>query len=303
MKYAFIAEYAHEHSISLMCKVLKVSKSGYYSFAAGVKSEREKANEQLVGEIQTVYEATGQRYGSPRIYKHLKQQGASCGRHRIARLMAQNGLVARAGRRFRITTRRAPNARYATDKLQRNFTAERPHQVWVSDITYIWTLEGWLYLAVVLDLFSRMVVGWATGASINAGLVCRAINSGLLRHGPAQETIFHSDKGSQYTSDLVNSCLAHNPEVPLIPSHGSSCYDNAVAESFFHTLKTECAQELEHLRTRQQAHRILFDYIEIFYNRQRLHSSIGDSTPALMMEKYFSQEQKELNSLSEETGQ
>ncbi len=278
MKYGFIADYAHVHSISLMCKVLKASRSGYYAFAKGTVSAREVANEKLLQEIRSVHTESHEIYGSPRIFRELGSKGVKTGRHRVARLMAKAGIVARIRRRFRITTRKDPKARYAPDQLQRSFVSVRPHEIWMSDITYIWTTEGWLYLAVVIDLYSRLIVGWSTGDRIDATLVCRAVNSALLRHQPATEVIFHSDRGSQYTSDLLRKFLATNQVAALLSSHGTSCYDNAVAESFFHTLKTEWVH-FEHYQSRQHAHRSLFDYIEIFYNRKRRHSSLGYSTP------------------------
>jgi transposase InsO family protein len=173
----------------------------------------------------------------------------------------------------------------------------------MSDITYLWTAEGWLYLAVVLDLFSRTIVGWSTGARIDAELVCRAINVALIRYRPTVEAIFHSDRGSQYTSDMLRKLLTNNPSAVPIASHGSSCYDDAVVESFFHTMKCECT-ELEHSGlSRGSIRRGLFDYIEVFYNRKRLHSSIGYLTPFEKIQSYEVQGIKNLNSLSEETGQ
>ena len=279
MKYEFISEYAQVHSIELMCKVLKASRSGYYAFAKGTVSVREMANEKLLEEIRSVHADSHEIYGSPRIFRDLKENGVVCGRHRIARLMAKAGIVGRIRRRFRVTTRKDPKARYAPDQLQRSFVSVRPHEIWMSDITFIWTTEGWLYLAVVIDLYSRLIVGWSTGNRIDASLVCRAVNSALVRHQPTTKVIFHSDRGSQYTSDLLRKFLATNQVATLLSSHGASCYDNAVAESFFHTLKTEWVY-FEHYQSRQDAHRSLFDYIEIFYNRKRRHSSLGYSTPA-----------------------
>ncbi len=302
MKYEFIAEYAHEHSVMLMCKVLKASRSGYYSFISGVKSARETANERLLEEIRTAHQESHKRYGSPRIFHALKLKGIKCGRHRIARLMAKSGIRGRVRRRFRITTRRDMKARYAPDQLERKFVATRPHEVWMSDITFIWTEEGWLYLAVVLDLFTRMVVGWSTGPRIDAELVCRAINNALVRYNPTMKVIFHSDRGSQYTSEVIRLLLIKNPEVPLVASHGSSCYDNAVMESFFHTLKIEC-EELEHPLSRQAAHNAIFDYIEIFYNRTRFHSSLNNLTPLEKIQSYSIQKTENLNLLSEEMGE
>jgi len=210
--------------------MLKVSRSGYYAFAKDEVSSRELANGKLLEEIRTVHTDSRETYGSPRVFYELKAKGIRCGRHRIARLMAKAGIIARARRRYRITTRRNIKARYAPDQLQRSFVAQYPHQVWTSDITYIWTAEGWLYLAVVLDLYSRQIAGWATGSRIDASLVCRAVNSAVIRHRPTMKVILHSDRGCQYTSDVVRELLATNQPAPLVASHGTSCYDNAVTE-------------------------------------------------------------------------
>ncbi len=285
MKYQFIAEYAHQHSVALMCRVLRVSRSGYYAFASGRTSKRELENRKLLEEIRNVHTNSRETYGSPRVFDELRSKGIGCGRHRVARLMAKAGIVARIRRRFRTTTRRAVKVEYAQDLLNRSFVATRMHQVWMSDITYIWTAEGWLYLAVVLDLYTRKVVGWATGGRIDASLVCRAVNSALVRYRPRRRVILHSDHGSQYTSDAVQNLLAMNHAIPLVASHARSCYDNAVAESFFHTLKGEC-EDLQDCQTREKAHRSLFEYIEVFYNRQRRHSSLGNKTPGEVEDEF-----------------
>lgn len=299
MKYEFITEYSSEHSIALMCRVLMVSRSGYYSFAKGTISLRASANAELLEAIRTSHTNSRETYGSPRVYQDLRRDGKRCGKNRVARLMAKAGIMARMRRRFRVTTRKDPGAQYAPDRLQRSFVAEHPHQIWTSDITYIWTEEGWLYLAIVMDLFSRMIVGWATGGRIDAELVCRAVNTALVRHQPATEVIFHSDRGSQYTSKRLRELLAKNRPAMFVASQGLSCYDNAVTESFFHTLKTESVH-FERYSTRESAHRSLFDYIEIFYNRKRRHSSLGYSTPMEARDSY--QAKEKLNSLSEELG-
>lgn len=220
-----------------MCSVLGVSRSGYYAFTRRTPSRRELANVRLLEKIRAAHEESHGIYGSPRIHRVLAKNGISCGRHRVARLMAKEEISARSRKRFRKTTKPRTGARVAPDLVQRHFVAERPHQVWTSDITYIWTMEGWLYLAVVLDLFSRAIVGWATSARIDAALVCQAFDRAFRRQRPWGELITHSDRGGQYTSDMyVNLINAQSFTVRL--SHGLSCYDNAVTESFFHTLKT-----------------------------------------------------------------
>ena len=277
MRYAFVSEYAREHSIVLMCKLLNVSRSGYYKFRHHIVSGQEKANVRLLEEIKIVHQASRGIYGSPRVHRELLKRGNACGRHRVARLMAKEGIVAKIRRRYRVTTRQRQGAIPAPDLIQRDFTAERPHQVWTSDITYIWTTEGWLYLAVILDLFSRAIVGWATSERIDAQLVCTAFQRALWQYRPRLPVIFHSDRGSQYTSRMFRELLAEQ-SVQFVQSNGLSCYDNAVTESFFHTLKTESV-DFQQYQSRAEAHQHLFDYIEVFYNQKRLHSSLGYHTP------------------------
>jgi putative transposase len=277
MKYAFISEYAQEHSIVLMCKLLKASRSGFYRFRQHIVSNQETANVRLLEEIKTVHQESLGIYGSPRVHRELNKKGTACGRHRVARLMAKEGIVGKARRRFRVTTRQREGVSCAPDLLERNFTAERPHQVWTSDMTYIWTKEGWLYLAVILDLFSRAIVGWATSQRIDAQLVCTAFQRALGQYRPQSSVIFHSDRGSQYTGNMFRALLAKQSGL-FVQSNGLSCYDNAVTESFFHTLKTE-SDVLEKFQSRAEVHQHLFDYIEVFYNQKRLHSSLGYHTP------------------------
>ena len=269
MRYAFVSEYAHEHSIVLMCKLLKASRSGFYKYRHHIVSGQEKANVRLLEQIKIVHQASRGIYGSPRVHRELNKTGNACGRHRVARLMAKEGIVAKIRLRFRVTTRQR--------------TVDAPNAVWVTDITYIWTTEGWLYLAVILDLYSRAIVGWATSDRIDAQLVCTAFHRALWQHRPTSSVIFHSDRGSQYTSRMFRALLAMQP-LPFVQSNGSNCYDNAVTESFFHTLKTESVDH-EHFQTRAEAHQHLFDYIEVFYNQKRLHSSLGYNTPMTMLQE------------------
>jgi putative transposase len=278
MKYRFIAEHAREHAVWLMCQVLKVSRSGYYASRKRPVSERQKANARLLEEIKSVYQESRSTYGSPRIHRALRRKGLSCGRHRVARLMQTAHVAAKTRRRYRVTTKASAVALPAPNLLQRVFDAPEAHAIWTGDITYIPTDEGWLYLAIVLDLFSRAVVGWSTSDRIDAALVCQALERARFRFRPCGVIIMHSDRGSQYTSHLFRTMLQEAEPVPLVQSNGFSCFDNAVTESFFHTLKTELVY-FEHYRSRCQAHGSLFDYIESFYNNQRLHSSIGYVTP------------------------
>jgi transposase InsO family protein len=278
MKYAFIREYSNQHPVGLMCEVLGASRSGYYAWLRREPGSRAKANQELLAEIRASHQRGKHVYGSPRIHRDLQSRGICCGKNRVARLMRVNGIVAKQVRRFRITTRVRTLAKYAPDRLQRRFQAERPHQVWTSDITYIWTDEGWLYLAIILDIFSRSIVAWATSARIDAQLVAGAFRLALQRSSLQQEVVLHSDRGSQYVSDHMHRLMMASP-VRIIPSHAYSCYDNAITESFFHTLKNECIHH-EHYTTRYEAHQSLFAYIDVFYNRQRLHSALGYRIPA-----------------------
>ncbi|CAG0999053.1 Putative transposase InsK for insertion sequence element IS150 [Anaerolineae bacterium] len=283
MKYAFISEFAHEHSVALMCKLLGASRSGYYRFRLHIVSARATANVRLLEEIKIVHQASRGIYGSPRIHFELNKKGKPCGRHRVARLMAKDGIAAKSHRRFRVTTRQREGAIASPDLLGREFVTECAHQVWVSDITYIWTTEGWLYLAVILDLFSRTVVGWATSARIDAELVCTAFQRATERYPLRFPLIMHSDRGSQYTSAMFRALLSCQ-SVLVFQSNGKSCYDNAIAESFFHTIKTEGVNH-EQFARRDECHGFLFDYIEVFYNQQRLHSSLGYNTPMQMLQE------------------
>lgn len=278
MKYAFIREYRSEHSVALMSKVLRASRSGYYAWVRRTPGTRVRANQELLREIRACHDRVKQVYGSPRIHRDLRDRGICCGKNRVARLMRLNGIVAKQVRRFRVTTRVKNDGTYVPDQLQRRFLATRPHQIWTSDITFIWTEEGWLYLAVILDVFSRLIVSWVTSTRIDAQLVCRTLSLALQKASPAQEIIFHSDRGSQFVNADISRIFGQSP-VKIKPSHAYSCYDNAITESFFHTLKTECVHH-ERYSTRQEAHQSLFYFIEVFYNRQRLHSALGYRTPA-----------------------
>jgi transposase InsO family protein len=231
----------------------------------------------LVGKIREAYQSSRQTYGSPRIHAVLQRKGIVCGRNRVARLMRLQGMAARKRRkRFPVTTQRQPGAIPAPNWLNRDFSASAPNRKWVTDITYIDTLEGWLYLAPVLDLYSRRVVGWAMADHIDTSLVEAALHMALARRQPAAGLLHHSDQGSQYTSlPYQLHLLARNCQISM--SRVGNCYDNAVMESFFSTLKTECATG--QFASRAQARRAIFEYIEIWYNRHRLHSSLGYLSP------------------------
>lgn len=274
----FMKTQKEEFPIERMSKVFGVSVSGYYAWSKRVPSLRERENEKLLLEIKAVYKESRKTYGSPRIHQELRQRGIFCGRNRVARLMRLNGIRARRRRRkFPKTTQRATGALAVPNLLNQNFKATVPNQVWVSDITYIDTAEGWLYLATVMDLFDRSIVGWAMGEHMESSLVEDAFKMAMARRSPQVGWIHHSDQGSQYTSQSFRELLA---TVGCRPSNSSvgNCYDNAAAESLFSTVKFECAYE--QFATRAQARQEIFEYIEVWYNRKRLHSSLGYLSPA-----------------------
>lgn len=279
MKYAFIKAHEADFSVEKMCRVLKVGRSGYYVWRGRVKSQREQANEALLKEIKTVFEQSRKTYGSPRIHAQLHQNGLSCGRHRVARLMHEHQLVAKkVVKHHPQTTKQREGAKVAPNLLNREFTATQPNKKWVSDFTYIDTAEGWLYLAVILDLYSRKVVGWAMSDNMDANLVEAAWQMAVQQRQPSADLLHHSDRGSQYTSETYLDQLTKQ-QCQISMSRTGNCYDNAVIESFFATLKAECA-DLP-FASRAQARTTIFEFIEVWYNRQRLHSTLGYLSPHL----------------------
>lgn len=277
MRYRFIQQQEGHLSVSQLCRLLCVSRSAYYRWQHCGPSKREQKNRELLPLVQQIHQQSHRTYGSPRIWVELQDQGIRCGRHRIARLMRLHGIRAKMKRRFKVTTRSRGGQATAADLVRRNFTVQRPNRVWTSDITYIWTREGWAYLAVVLDLYSRMIVGWQLSARLNASLVSAALHRAIASRQPEEELIMHSDRGMQYASAEVLE-LAKEHRMRLSMSRTGNCYDNAVTESFFHTLKTEHVYFTRY-ETRQEARTSLFDYIELFYNRHRRHSSINNLSP------------------------
>ena len=261
-----------------MCTVLEVSPSSYYAWRKQTVSRRQQADQALVERIRCVHDESRGTYGSPRVHHWLRQRGVACGRHRVARLMRLNGIVAaRRSRRRPVTTQRRVGAPSWPNLLHQDFRTEKPDRKWVADITYIETGEGWLYLAALVDLCSRSVVGWSMGEDLKTTLVEDALAMALGRRAVAEGLLHHSDQGIQYASDAYQGRLAELKAQVSMNSVGN-CYDNAVMESFFGTLKTECARE--RFATREEARRAVFEFIEIWYNRQRLHSSLGYFSPA-----------------------
>ena len=277
MKYTFIAAHQEEYTIQGMCRALGVGRSGYYAWSTRAFSPRAQANQALVEQIQVEHQASRQTYGSPRIYAALLRKGVACGRHRIARLMRLHQMAGRkAHKHFPRTTQRNPQAIPAPNLLNQDFSAPAMDLKWVSDITYIDTAEGWLYLAAVMDLFSRQVVGWAMADHMQTSLVEEALKMAMLRRQPSPGLLHHSDQGSQYTSEAYQQALA-NYHCQVSMSRVGNCFDNAAMESFFSTLKSECARQP--FATRAQARTAIFEFIEAWYNRQRLHSSLGYLSP------------------------
>ena len=275
MRYEFIEEHRAEHPICLMCRVLEVSPSGYYAWRSRPESPRSREDRKLKVHIWSVFRASRKSYGTPRMHDELTSQGIRCGRKRIARLMKEEGLVPKKARRFRRTTIADAEHPKAENVLDRQFSVDAPDRVWVGDITYLRAGGSWLYLAVILDLFSRRVIGWSTSSSLGKDLATSALTRALYERAPGAGLLHHSDRGSQYTSiDYQNQLKKNHLRVSM--SRKGNCWDNAVAESFFATLKTELGDKFA---SRRAAQRELFDYIEIFYNRRRRHTSIGSISP------------------------
>jgi transposase InsO family protein len=261
-----------------MCAALNVSRSGFYASERRGLSRRARENAELVDQIRVAHVRSRATYGSPRIHAELRAQEVAAGRHRIARLMREEGIVARRPRRFRKTTLSNHDLPVAANLLEREFTTESPNEAWVSDITYIWTRQGWAYLAIVLDLFSRRVVGWALRDHLRTELVTEALDHAVQRRSLRPGLIHHSDRGCQYASKVYRDMLTeHGMEASM--SRKGDCWDNAVAESFFATLRAELTERCE-WATHGQARAAIHEFIEVFYNRQRRHSHLGYLSPA-----------------------
>jgi len=265
-----IAACRSQFPIRMMCRLLRVSPSGYYARQGRPKSHRARANAELAQEIRRIHTASGEVYGSPKVWKELQVRGQPCGQHRVARLMKQEGLQGIPSKKRWRTRKTGTRPEGVTNHLARDFAAVTPNTKWVTDITYIPTAEGWLYLAVVLDLFSRQVIGWAMQPQQDCGLVLQAVQMALEQRTTSEAIVLHSDRGTQYTAHEFQRFLHTHGMVSSMSGVGN-CYDNAVAESFFGLLKRERVHRRRY-RTRGEARTDIFDYIERFYNRQRRHS-------------------------------
>ena len=263
-----------------MCNVLMVSTSGYYAWKTRPQSQRALFDRYLLGQIRQIHAASRENYGAVKTWKAIRARGIRCGKHRIARLRRINGIQSKRRRRFKITTLSKNTDYIAPNILNRCFQASRPNQIWVGDVTFIATRGGWLYLAVLPDLYSRKVIGWAMSEQNNKQLVINVLTMALEQRKPQSDIIHHTDRGSIYGCDDYRNKLAASGLIPSMSRKGD-CYDNAVAESFFSTLKNELLYG-QRFMSREQARSEIFKFIEIFYNRQRLHQSLNYATPEML---------------------
>jgi putative transposase len=285
MRFEFIHAEKANFPIAMLCRVLEVSRSGYYQWAEGEVSERKREDAKLRVEIAAIHRESGGTYGSPRVHVEMTERGFEIGRHRVARLMREMGLAGCLPRRFRITTDSAHNLGFAPDLVQRDFEPSEPNQTWASDITYVWTDEGWAYLAVVLDLYSRKVVGWALADHMRAELVLDALDRALATREIDGDLVHHSDRGSQYASAKFRARL-DSAGVKWSMGATGCCYDNAVVESYFATLKKDLVYRTA-WRSRDDARTAISAYINLFYNTRRRHSSLGFISPAVFEARYY----------------
>jgi len=277
VKYAYIKGQSQWHAVDRLCRILAVSTSGYYDWYKRPVSNRKRRDEELKAKVKLAHIESHEIYGSPRIHEDLKAQGESVSRKRIARLMKEEQLVAKAVKAFKRTTITDPRLPVAENILMQDFTAKAPNQRWTSDITYIRTTQGWLYLAVVMDLYSRAIVGWAMDKHMTVELITDALIMAMSRRKISEGLILHSDRGCQYAAKDYQTILV-NRGIQCSMSGKGNCYDNAAMESFFHSLKTEWVHHHKYV-TRQEAKTSLFEYIEMFYNRKRRHSYVNQMAP------------------------
>jgi putative transposase len=282
-----MAEHCHDYPITVLCKTLEVSQSGYYAWKSREPSQHCREDARLSADIQQIFLEHRQVYGSPRIHAMLKARGIHCSRKRVVRLMQQLGLSAQVKKRRKPTTTSNPAARFAPNRLGREFAASLPNQKWVTDTKAVETAEGWLYLAVILDLFSRLVVGWAMAATEDEQLVELARLLALANRHPQSGLLHHSDRGSEFTSDRYQAVL-REAGIEVSMSRTGDCYDNAAMEAFFATLTKECTDRVR-FQTRQEARSAIFEYLECFYNPVRLHSTLQYVSPVAFEQAIQSQ--------------
>lgn len=283
MRCAFVEAQRTRHEVGRLCAGLRISRGTYYAWRVRPPSRRAVENAELMRLMKRIFAESDASYGSPRMYLELRDMGYRLGRARVERLMSLCGLKAKHVRKYKHTTRSGHSLPVSPNLVRQRFEIENLNTVWVSDITYLWTLEGWLYLAVILDLCSRRVVGWSTSHRITKELACEAMRSAIQHRIPSAGLVSHSDQGSQYASNEYQMLLLRNGVRSSMSDKGN-CYDNAVAESFFASLKRERTSHRRYA-TRDEAHRDLFEYIEVFYNRKRRHSSLGGVSPVTFEER------------------
>ena len=277
MRYQFMQKNGGHFSISAMCTVFNVSKSGYYDWRDRPISSRKAANRVLLEKVKQVFYESKKRYGAFKVHQHLKQSGTYCGRNRIAMLMRKNNLISKTKKKFKATTNSKHNLPVAGNVLNRQFKATEINTHWVGDISYVWTQEGWLYLATVIDLYSRAVVGWSVDKRMTSVLVEDAFLKAVWSRKPRKGLVFHTDQGRQYASRSFQKLLKKHGAISSMSRKGN-CWDNAVAESFFKIIKSELIYHCNYV-TRQEARESIFEYIEGFYNTKRLHGTIGYMAP------------------------
>lgn len=277
MRYQFIDVERVNYPVRVLCRVLMVARSGYYAWSSRPMSSRAKANQRLLVEIRAIHAESRGTYGSPRIHRALSTPQEPVSKNRLARLMRVGGVRSKHRRKYRVTTHSNHRRPVAPNLLSREFSAAEPNRVWVGDITFIWTREGWLYLAVLIDLYSRMVVGWSMSSRVTDDLTVAALKMALAGRRPPAGLIHHSDQGSQYTSAAYRQILKDH-DITASMSRRGDCWDNAVAESFYATLEKELLLDWD-VCDRDAARREIFDFIEAFYNRERIHSTLGYVSP------------------------
>lgn len=292
MKYAWIDARRTDHGLDMMCSVLDVSVSGYRSWKCGGKPERKRLTDgQMLILIQAIHAEFRGIYGSPRMVRELRGRGFPASKKRVERLMRENNIQARHKRRYKVTTDSQHNLPVAPNLLNRNFTPDVPNMVWTSDITYLWTDEGWLYLAIVLDLFNREVVGWSLKPRMTADIVIDALTMAWFRRKPAVGLMHHSDRGSQYASHAFQAKLKGYGMICSMSRKGN-CWDNAPTESWFNSFKNERVHGLRY-ETRDEMKAMTFEYIEVLYNRKRQHSTLGYKSPMQFLENWLVAQQRE----------
>jgi len=277
VKYAFVREQSNSHTVTVLCRALQLSRSCYYDWLKGRRSARHREDANLLKQIEHVHRDSRGAYGALKTWKSLQARGVACGKHRIARLRAQAGIEANRKRRFRVAVAHHKSASASPDLLDRDFSAPSPDRVWVGDMTFIRTRQGWLYLAMLMDVYSRRVVGWSMGARPDVALHQRALTMAVEQRKPGRGFIHHTDRGMLYRTSSYRQLLGQAGARQSM-SGRKSAYDNAMAESFFSNLKNELVHHRD-FATREQAMMEIFDYIELFYNRNRLHQALGYRTP------------------------